>query len=127
VAPVGCANARGPLPVPPDRWPVPALTRRDDAGSVAGDALWLRADPANVAPDLNGARLLGWGEGLGLDTLDAQALLPVLKPLFGDAGYQLDAPHPARWYLRLPAGTPLPEFIAPEDALGDDQIGRAHV
>ncbi|WP_019397816.1 MULTISPECIES: hypothetical protein [unclassified Pseudoxanthomonas] len=118
--PGGRAQLRRHFRLTPDHWPVAALTRRADAGSDAGDALWLRADPAHVAPDLNGARLLGWGEGLGLDTLDAQALLPVLKPLFGDAGYQLDAPHPARWYLRLPAGTPLPEFIAPEDALGDD-------
>ena len=64
-------------------------------------------DPSR-APDLAGARLLGWGEGLGVDTEDALAFLPALRPLFGDAGFQLDAPHPARWYLRLPAGTRLP-------------------
>lgn len=116
----GRAQLRRHFRLLPDHWPVAALTRRADAGTDAGDALWLRADPAHVAADLNGARLLGWGDGLGMDPLDAQALLPVLRPLFGDAGFELDAPHPARWYLRLPPGTPLPAFAAPEDAVGDD-------
>lgn len=106
----------------PDHWPAAALTRAIDAGTDPGEAgtVWLRADPAHVAPDLNGARLLGWGEGLGLDADDAHALLPALRPLFGDAGFLLDAPHPARWYLRLPAGVRLPDFAAPEDAVGED-------
>ena len=92
----------------PDHWPVASLTRLVDAGDTAGGPggnladIWLRADPAHVAPDMNGARLLGWGETLGVDQDDVQALLPALRPLFGDAGFQLDAPHPARWYLRLP-------------------------
>ena len=110
----------------PDHWPVAALTRRVDAGDNfdgsggnVADA-WLRADPAHVAPDLNGARLLGWGEGLGLEADDVRALLPALRPLFGDAGFQLDAPHPARWYLRLPEGTRLPALPGPEEAVGDD-------
>lgn len=106
----------------PDHWPAAALTRRGDAPGDLGQAgtVWLRADPAHVAPDINGARLLGWGEGLGLDARDAEALLPALRPLFGDAGFLLDAPHPARWYLQLPAGTRLPDFAAPEDAVGED-------
>jgi len=103
----------------PDHWPVAALTRLVDAGGGSGDT-WLRADPAHVAPDLNGARLLGWGEGLGLDDEDVRAFLPALRPLFGDAGFQLDAPHPARWYLRLPEGTRLPTLPGPDESLGDD-------
>lgn len=106
----------------PDHWPVAALTRCVDApgsgGAVADN--WLRADPAHVAPDINGARLLGWGETLGVDPEDVRALLPALRPLFGDAGFQLDAPHPARWYLRLPAGTGLPPLPGPDEALGED-------
>ena len=115
----GLAQLRRPYRLLPDHWPAAALTRQADAGDAAG-ASWLRADPAHVAPDINGARMLGWGDGLGLDAEDAQALLPALRPLFGDAGFQLDAPHPSRWYLRLPPGTPLPGFTAPEDAVGDD-------
>ena len=110
----------------PDHWPVASLTRLVDAGDTAGGPgcnladTWLRADPAHVAPDMNGARLLGWGETLGMDQDDVQALLPALRPLFGDAGFQLDAPHPARWYLRLPEGARLPALPGPDEALGED-------
>ena len=47
-------------------------------------------------------------------------MLPALRPLFGDAGFTLDAPTPSRWYLRLPREAKLPAFASPEDALGDD-------
>ncbi|AKC87804.1 phosphoglycerate mutase [Pseudoxanthomonas suwonensis] len=122
----GQAQLRRHFRLVPDHWPIAALTRLVDAGGVRGDLggntadLWLRADPAHVAPDLNGARLLGWGEGLGMDAEDAAAFLPALRPLFGDAGFHLDAPHPARWYLRLPEGTRLPALPGPDEALGDD-------
>lgn len=103
----------------PQHWPVAALTRQRDAGDAAG-AAWLRADPCRVQPDINGARLLAVGEGLGLDAQDAAQLLPALKPLFGDAGMPIDAPVPTRWYLRLPPSSTLPAFTEPEDALGAD-------
>ena len=43
-----------------------------------------------------------------------------LCPLFGDAGFTLDAAHPSRWYLRLPREARLPGFASPEAALGED-------
>ncbi|HYG08161.1 MAG TPA: phosphoglycerate mutase [Stenotrophomonas sp.] len=100
-------------------WPVAALTRQLDAGDAAG-ASWLRADPAYVVPDMTGARMMAYGEALGLEAEDAAALLPDLRPLFADAGFVLDAPDPARWYLRLSPEAQLPEFAAPEAALGED-------
>jgi len=100
-------------------WPVAALTRQLDAGDAAG-ASWLRADPAHVVPDMHGARLMAHGEGLGVDAEDVAALLPDLRPLFADAGFVLDAPDPARWYLRLSPEAQLPEFTGPDEALGDD-------
>lgn len=103
----------------PERWSPAALTRQTDAGDAAG-ALWLRADPAHVRPDINGARLFAYGERLQLSRADADALLPALKPLFGDAGVALDAPTPERWYLRLADGSDLPQFSEPDDALGED-------
>jgi hypothetical protein len=103
----------------PRGWPVAALTRQRDAGDAAG-ASWLRADPAHVRPDINGARLLGIGEALQLAQDDVDALLPALRPLFGDAGFTLDAPSPSRWYLRLPREAKLPAFADPADALGAD-------
>lgn len=103
----------------PRGWPVAALTRQLDAGDAAL-AAWVRADPAHVRPDINGARLLACGSGLGMDADDCRALLPALRPLFGDAGFPIDAPHPERWYLRLPREARLPRFATPEQALGAD-------
>ncbi|MET0289298.1 MAG: phosphoglycerate mutase [Pseudoxanthomonas sp.] len=103
----------------PDRWAPAALTRQRDAGDAAG-SLWLRADPAFMAPDMNGARMLAHGEALALQPDECHELLRALKPLFGDAGMRLDAPVPSRWYLQLTPGTPLPDFVAPQTALGDD-------
>ena len=103
----------------PDHWPVAALTRQHDAGDAAHSS-WLRVDPAHVAPDMGGARMLSHGDALALTTDDVAQLLPALKPLFGDAGFALDAPHPSRWYLRLPREAKLPVFAAPDEVLGED-------
>ncbi|MCJ0824843.1 phosphoglycerate mutase [Luteimonas sp. 50] len=103
----------------PRTWPAAALTRQLDAGDAAASQ-WLRADPAWVRPELNGARLLACGEGLQLEQEDVDALLPALRPLFGDAGFPIDAPRPSRWYLRLPQGASVPDFVEPDDALGAD-------
>ena len=105
----------------PDRWSDAALTRVADTDEAnARLSGWLRADPAHIRPDINGARLLGIGARLGIELADVDALLPALRPLFGDAGFSLDAPHPARWYLRLPRDAQLPAFASPDDALGED-------
>jgi hypothetical protein len=103
----------------PAHWAPAALTRQHDVGDAAG-AAWLRADPAHVRPEMTGARLLGIGERLSLSQDDVDALLPALKPVFGDAGFALDAPTPSRWYLRLPREAKFPRFSAPDEALGED-------
>lgn len=103
----------------PAQWPVAALTRQLDVGD-AGEAIWLRADPANVVPDMQGARMMGHGDTLRPDAEDVAQLLPALQPLFAGFGFILDAPVPSRWYLRLPPGTTLPDFHSPDDVLGDD-------
>jgi hypothetical protein len=105
----------------PRGWPVAALTRALDAGDAA-PAAWLRADPAWVRPDINGARLMACGDMLRLTQEDVDALLPALRPLFGDVGFSLDAPTSARWYLRLPRDARLPAFADPADALGADMF-----
>lgn len=103
----------------PKHWSIAALARQAQAGDAAG-AAWLRADPAYLRPDINGARLLAYGEALALTDADRQALLPALRPLFGDAGFALDAPVPSHWYLRLPREVKLPRFTDPGEALGED-------
>ncbi|WP_266172078.1 phosphoglycerate mutase [Dyella subtropica] len=95
-----------------------ALTRELIAGDAA-DAAWLCADPAWIQPDLNGARLLACGQ-LQLSAEDAQALARPLKPVFGDAGMILEVTSPDRWHVRLSPNSPVPEFAAPEQALGED-------
>ncbi|MCG8276666.1 phosphoglycerate mutase [Stenotrophomonas sp. NLF4-10] len=113
------AQLRRHFDVRPQAWSAAALTRQHDAND-AGDSLWLRADPANVAPDMQGARLMASAETLRLEQDDVDALVPALQPLFAGFGFRLDAPTPSRWYLRLPDDTPLPAFAAPETVLGDD-------
>ncbi|MEH6417192.1 hypothetical protein [Pseudomonas sp. CGJS7] len=105
----------------PRGWPVAAVSRQRDVGD-GGHGAWLRADPAYVRPDINGARLLAYGDALALSERDSAALLPALKPLFGDAGFPIDAPVPTRWYLSLPRETRLPRFASPEQALGEDMF-----
>ncbi|MGE8280458.1 MAG: phosphoglycerate mutase [Stenotrophomonas sp.] len=113
------AQLRRHFNVQPADWSAAALTRQTDAGDAA-EGFWLRADPASIVPDMQGARLMASAETLRLEQDDVDALLPALQPLFAGFGYQLDAPTPARWYLRLPVDTPLPQFAEPEAVLGDD-------
>jgi hypothetical protein len=101
-----------------DDVPAAAITREFVAGD-AGDALWLSADPAWVQPDMNGVRLLACGQ-LQLSAGEAQAFAQTLQPVFDEAGMRLEVSTPDRWHLRLPAGTSLPDFAAPEQALGED-------
>lgn len=103
----------------PRGWPVAAATRQHERGDAAG-ALWLRADPAYVRPDINGARLLAIGDALRLDQVAADALLRSLRPLFGDMGAPIDATTPGHWYVRLDPGSPVPRFVDPDEALGAD-------
>lgn len=105
----------------PRGWPVAAVTRQRDVGDAAGSA-WLRADPVYIQPDINGARLLAHGDALALTHRDVEALLPALRPLFGDSGFPIDAPVPSRWYLRLPDGARLPTLADPAQALGADMF-----
>ncbi|KGQ20211.1 Regulatory protein RpfE type [Lysobacter dokdonensis DS-58] len=103
----------------PRGWPVAAITRAFDSNDATLGA-WLRADPAFVRPDLNGARLLACGDALQMTQAEADAFLSALRPLFGDSGMPIDAPRPARWYLRLPREAKLPSMASPEEALGAD-------
>ena len=103
----------------PAGWPVAALTRQSDVGDSAHSA-WLRADPAWVRPDINGARMLACGDMLKPTQDDVEALLPALRPLFGHVGFALDAPVPSRWYLRLAQGSPMPSFADSDDVIGAD-------
>lgn len=96
-----------------------AAITREFLAADAGQDLWLSADPAWVQPDLNGVRLLACGQ-LQITADEAQALAAPLREVFAEAGMQLEISTPDRWHLRLPVGTFLPSFAAPEQALGED-------
>ncbi len=81
---------------------------------------WLRADPAWLHADINGARLLAIDALLPVWPEDAEAFAPQLQTLFDDVGAVLDVVDPRRWYLRLPADASLPRFFTPAEALGGD-------
>lgn len=98
--------------------PVAALTRSLDSNDAAGP-MWLRADPAYAMADAITGRLMACGD-LGLAQAESDELTRALRPLFGDAGFPLEAAKPSRWYLRCPPEARLPQFSAPESVLGDD-------
>ncbi|HVF33807.1 MAG TPA: phosphoglycerate mutase, partial [Candidatus Saccharimonadia bacterium] len=50
----------------------------------------------------------------------SDALVRELKPLFGDAGFELSAAAPDRWFLRGLVSEQVPAAPDPEDILGDD-------
>jgi hypothetical protein len=98
--------------------PIAALTRSLDANDAAGPA-WVRADPAYAVADAVTVRLMACGD-IGLTEEENDELARVLRPLFGDAGFPLEAMRPSRWYLRCPAEVRLPQFAAPRAVLGAD-------
>jgi hypothetical protein len=120
------AIAPGLLPVlgeyfhaPEGTLAIGALLRQVLAGD-AGTHQWLCADPVWVQAEVNGARLLGAGETLGLTRDEARALEPALAEAFAAHGMDFFAGDATHWQVRLPAFAALPEFVAPEAALGGD-------
>ena len=79
--------------------PVAAVTRLVDGGD-SQEGWWLRADPVSLQPDLQ-QMLLYDARALNIDSDEAEILVAEFNQEFGSAGLQLDAPHPARWYLRF--------------------------
>lgn len=92
---------------------------RDYLAADAADACWLSADPAWVQPDLTGARLMACGQ-LPLSMEEAEELAEPLQAMFTEDGMRLVISSPHHWHLRLPPQSVLPDFSAPETALGED-------
>lgn len=100
-------------------WPVAALTRQLDAGDAA-EGCWLRADPAHIAADMQGVRMLAHGPALAISAEHSQQLAQALAGVFADHGLQFSAPVPSRWYVRVPASLALPPLVDIDQVLGDD-------
>lgn len=77
--------------------PAAAISRLLDGGPEdAAGAVWMRADPVTLVPDLN-AVWVGAASGLASD----HPALPELIELFSDAGLSYEIAIPQRAYLRL--------------------------
>jgi hypothetical protein len=57
---------------------------------------------------------------LPLSMDEAEELADPLRAVFAEEGMELDVSSAQRWHLRLPAHMVLPDFAAPETALGED-------
>lgn len=107
----------------PRRLSAAALSRRLDADDAATGG-WLRCDPAHVRADGPLLRLLAWGEQLAPETDEVEQLLVELRPLFGDRGALLSAPHPGRWYAAVTHAESLPPMSSPQQAAGEDLLAH---
>lgn len=98
--------------------PVAALRRQAELGD-AGDSNWLCADPAHVRADMATARMLACG-AMGLSDSERERFARDLGSLFGDAGFEFDAPGNERWYVRALRESELPRCGSPDEVMGDD-------
>lgn len=97
--------------------PIAALARRGE-GVPMVDGYWLRADPIHLYADQ--ARLLLFAsETLAVRSEEAQQLSAAISQWYAAAGWQLEALHPQRWYLRLPDRADI-RTHALADAVGND-------
>ena len=102
-------------------WPVAPFTLNFDGGD-AGDDYWLRADPVHLTPRRNQMTLVD-PEALEPGAEDAAELIAALNRHFAGDGLVFQAPHPLRWYLRVP-GSPRLMTREISEAAGRD-IGGA--
>jgi len=84
-------------------WPAAPITLGFDGGDPGSD-YWLRADPVHLAAHRDRLTLVDAGV-LNPDPADAAELVALLNRHFAGDNLVFRAPHPARWYLRVP-GTP---------------------
>ena len=98
-------------------WPIAPLTLALDQGA-AEDAYWLRADPVHLRITRDRLQLV---DASLFDVVgeDAQALVDTLNNHFNQVGIEFHAPHPKRWYVKLPC---VPELVTHSisEAAGQD-------
>lgn len=89
------------LPPPQGQdWPIAALTYALDVKARA-NGWYLRADPVHLKADLDRLVLFD-AKALSLSATEAKALVNEINAHYQGQGWCLEAPHPRRWYLRLP-------------------------
>ena len=86
-------------------WPLAPITFAADGGAP-GNAFWLRADPVHLQVNRD-QLVLADSSQFAIDAKEARELVAALNAHFGRDGLIFHAPHPTRWYLRLPAAADL--------------------
>lgn len=84
--------------------PVAAVARLADMGELPGNDTgrwWIRADPVHLRADQSRLILMD-SYMLSITRAEADALVAQFNAFFAGDGWHLEAPHPDRWYLRLP-------------------------
>ena len=99
--------------------PVAAVTLAADAGSQPGT--WLRADPVHLQVTTDAVALHD-ASVLDIHRDEAAALAQALQQHFAADGLAFIAPHPSRWYVRVPEGE-MPRTTPLEAALGRNVFG----
>lgn len=84
--------------------PVAAVARLAEAGNMPGGRSgdwWIRADPVHLRADQSRLVLMD-SYALSITRAEADALVAQFNTFFSADGWHLEAPHPERWYLKLP-------------------------
>ena len=107
-------------------WPFVRASYRQDTGSDPdSQRTWLRLDPSNAMPDINGIRMLAYGEMLNISDAEHQALVQTLRPMLEAQDIALDWPVTSRAYLGLPLTVPQATALRTSptwDVLGEDLL-----
>lgn len=110
--------------LPETDWPIIAggLLRDEGIRAQPGDR-WLRLDPSSATVDINGIRLLAFGEMLRLSAAEHLALRSALQDFVRDAGFELHWTQPERAYLLARSTAPaVVEMIPTAEILGEDLL-----
>lgn len=98
-------------------WPVGPVAFAGDGGEP-GAAYWLRADPVHLRLHHDGLILLA-PETLEIAGDETHELTGALNRQFEAEGFVFNAPHPRRWYLKMPQA-PKIRTVTLKQAMGRD-------
>lgn len=88
-------------------------------GLTIDEGFWLCAEPVHLVADQDKVYLAARADSLAISAEEASALAGEFNALYRVDGWQLYAPEPTRWYLRLPQPWQL-HTVPPDNALGCD-------
>ncbi len=106
-------NLMGVPRAPAEDLPIAAVAQLAEMNEQSGGPLhlphlhslpsewWIRADPVHLRADQSRLVLMD-SYMLSITRAEADALVAQFNAFFSDDGWCLQAPHPERWYLRLP-------------------------